>query len=80
MRGFLLEIALSELIERMDTEVGDGVLRANLMAGQVFGLLVARYVVGFEPLASLPAAEVLDLTAPPLQSVITGPLARPERN
>ncbi|BDD82427.1 TetR family transcriptional regulator [Tsukamurella pulmonis] len=76
VRGFLLEIALAELIERMDAGPGDGVLRANLMIAQVFGLLVARYVVGFEPLASLTVDEVVALAAPPLQQVITGPLPR----
>ncbi|MCS3782363.1 TetR/AcrR family transcriptional regulator [Tsukamurella ocularis] len=76
VRGFLLEIALGELIGRMDAGPGDGVLRANLMVGQVFGLLVARYVVGFEPLASLTVDELVDLAAPPLQQVITGPLPR----
>lgn len=76
VRGFLLEIALAELIGRMDAGPGDGVLRANLMVAQVFGLLVARYVVGFEPLASLTVDEVVALAAPPLQQVITGPLLR----
>lgn len=76
VRGFLLEIALAELIGRMDEGPGDGVLRANLMVGQVFGLLVARYVVGFEPVASLAVDEVVELAAPPLQQVITGPLQR----
>ena len=78
VRGFLLEIALAELIGRMDAGPGHGVLRANLMVAQVFGLLVARYVVGFEPLASLTVDEVVDLAAPPLQQVITGPLQRVE--
>jgi AcrR family transcriptional regulator len=77
VRGFLLEIALAELIGRMEAGPGDGVLRANLMVAQVFGLLVARYVVGFEPLASLTVDEVVALAAPPLQQVITGPLHPP---
>ncbi|WP_248488572.1 TetR family transcriptional regulator [Tsukamurella sp. PLM1] len=74
VRGFLLEIALAELIGRMEAGPGDGLLRANLMVAQVFGLLVARYVVRFEPLASLTVGEVVALAAPPLQQVITGPL------
>ncbi|MBS4100889.1 TetR/AcrR family transcriptional regulator [Tsukamurella paurometabola] len=77
VRGFLLEIALAELIGRMDDGPGDGLLRANLVVAQVFGLLVSRYVVGFEPLASLSADAVVDLAAPPLQRVITGPLHPP---
>lgn len=76
VRGFLLEIALGELIGRIEAGPGDGVLRANLIVAQVFGLLVARYVVRFEPLASLSVDEVVALAAPPLQSVITGELQR----
>ncbi|WP_019204524.1 TetR family transcriptional regulator [Tsukamurella sp. 1534] len=77
VRHFLLEIALPELIERMDARTGDGLLRANLMVAQVFGLIVARYVMRFEPLASLPTDAAVALAAPPLQSVITGPLPTP---
>ncbi|GAA1082340.1 TetR/AcrR family transcriptional regulator [Tsukamurella spumae] len=74
VRGFLLEIALGELIVRLEEGPGDGVLRANLIVAQVFGLLVARYVVGLEPLASLPLEQVVAVAAPPLQRVMTGPL------
>ncbi len=76
VRGFILEVALGELVERMEQGPGDGVMRANLMVTQVLGLLIARYVIGFEPLASLTVPEVVDLTAGPLQQVITGPLPR----
>ncbi|WP_343931396.1 TetR family transcriptional regulator [Tsukamurella strandjordii] len=79
VRGFLLEIVLGEFVDRLDAGPGDGALRANLMVAQVFGLLVARYVVRFEPVASLTVDEVVNLAAPPLQQAITGPLARPQR-
>lgn len=78
VRGFLMELVLAELVDRIDAEYGDGPVRANLMIAQVLGLLVSRYVVGFEPLASLAVDEVVDLAAPPLQQVITGPLQRSE--
>lgn len=47
-------------------------LRANLVASQVVGLIVARYVVRVEPLASLPADEVVPLVGPTLQRYLDG--------
>ncbi len=74
IRGFVLEVLLTELTARMEAGPGDGALRASLVAAQVFGLLCARYVLRFEPLASLPATTVVEIYAPPLQKLIDGPL------
>ena len=49
-------------------------LRANLVASQIMGLLAARYIARVEPLASLPADEVVPLVAPTLQRYLDGPL------
>jgi AcrR family transcriptional regulator len=49
-------------------------LRANLVASQVMGLIAARYVARLEPLASLPADEVVPLVAPTLQRYLDGEL------
>jgi AcrR family transcriptional regulator len=49
-------------------------LRANLVASQVVGLIAARYVVGVEPLAGLPAEEVVPIVAPTLQRYLDGEL------
>jgi AcrR family transcriptional regulator len=49
-------------------------LRANLVASQVMGLIAARYVARLEPLASLPAEEVVPLVAPTLQRYLDGAL------
>ena len=53
----------------------DAALRASLAGSQVVGLVMARYVVGVEPLASRPAAEVAAAIAPTLQRYLMGPLA-----
>jgi AcrR family transcriptional regulator len=52
----------------------DADLRATLVGSQVVGLVMARYVVGVEPLASLPAEAVARAIAPNLQRYLTGPL------
>jgi AcrR family transcriptional regulator len=49
-------------------------LRANLVASQIMGLLAARYIARVEPLASLPAEDIVPLVAPTLQRYLDGPL------
>lgn len=49
-------------------------LRGSLTGSQVVGLVMARYVVKVEPLASLPADQVADLIAPVLQHYLAEPL------
>ena len=48
--------------------------RAVLVGSQVVGLALARHVVQVEPLASLPAADVIDYVAPVFQHYLVGPL------
>ena len=48
--------------------------RAVLVGSQIVGIAFARHVVLVEPLASMPAADVVDLLAPSFQRFLTGPL------
>ena len=48
-------------------------LRASLVASQLVGLAVVRYVVRVEPLASTPAAALGDWLGPTLQRYLTDP-------
>jgi AcrR family transcriptional regulator len=49
-------------------------LRASLINSQMVGLIMARYVLALEPLASLPRGEVVQAIAPNLQRYLTGRL------
>lgn len=49
-------------------------LRGNLVATQVVGLMMVRYVVRLEPLASAPPEDVVRLVAPNVQRYLTGPI------
>ena len=60
------------LARRLDVE--DAELRVSLVGSQMIGLVLARYVVGVEPLASLTAEQVIALIAPTLQRYLVGPL------
>ena len=48
--------------------------RMPLVASQIVGLVMIRYVLAVEPLASLPAEQVVATYAPTLQRYLTGPL------
>jgi AcrR family transcriptional regulator len=49
-------------------------LRISLLSCQLIGLMMARYIIGAEPLASLPPQAVVTAIAPTLQQLLTGPL------
>jgi AcrR family transcriptional regulator len=55
--------------------VDDAELRMNLVGSQIVGLVMARYIVGAEPLASLPPDELVGAIGPTLQRYLTAPLA-----
>jgi AcrR family transcriptional regulator len=74
LRELLSREVFAPLAEGLGT--GDAELRANLVGSQIVGLVVARYVVGLEPLASLPGAQVSALIAPTLQRYLMSPLPR----
>ncbi|ORW88925.1 TetR family transcriptional regulator [Mycolicibacter terrae] len=73
-RSFFRDIVVAELAHRIDEPDGTGVLRAEFAASQLMGIVVARYIVGLEPLASLPAEQIVDMVAPTLQRYFTGDL------
>jgi AcrR family transcriptional regulator len=49
-------------------------LRANLVASQIVGLVMARHVIQVEPLASLDSEALVEAIAPNLQRYLTGTL------
>jgi AcrR family transcriptional regulator len=62
------------------TSAGDAEVptRVSLVAAQLFGLAMTRYVLRFEPLAGLPAEEVVRAVAPTIQRYLTGRLEESE--
>jgi hypothetical protein len=48
--------------------------RVQLVLSQMVGLVVTRYLLALEPLASMPAEEVVAVVAPTLQRYLDGPL------
>jgi len=66
----LARLVLDTLAQVLD--VPDIALRAQLVASQLLGLALARYLLRLEPLASLPAADVVAAVGPTLQRYLDG--------
>lgn len=74
VRSFLREIVISELAARVDSPPGTGIVRAEFVATQLVGVVMARYIIGLEPFASLPVEQIARTIAPNLQNYLTGDL------
>ncbi len=72
MREFLVEYMLEPLVETIGGE--DAGVRAGLIASQLIGLGLTRYVLGYEPLASAPSPLVTKILAASIQRLIDEPL------
>lgn len=73
-RSFLQEVVTEEVGSRVDTPPGTGKIRAQFVASQLMGVVMARYIVQIEPFASLPAEQIARTIAPNLQRYLTGEL------
>ena len=71
------EFATTEILGRIVKAArGDNQeLRATLLASQVFGLLIMRYIIKLEPLASTDPETVARAIGPTFQRYLTGPLS-----
>jgi AcrR family transcriptional regulator len=72
LREFLTRELFLPAAELLGTE--DGSFRANLVGSQIVGLVMARYVIAIEPLASMPPRAVAAAIAPTLERYLLGPL------
>jgi AcrR family transcriptional regulator len=73
MREFVTEEVLGRLARAL--ELDQPRLRASLVASQLVGLAMLRYVVKVEPLASASATDVATLLGPTLQRYLADPTA-----
>lgn len=75
MRQFYTEEILAPVVNLLIPRFGaeEAGIRASLGLSQLLGIFTARYVVGLQSLANLPAAELIGREGPALQSTLTGP-------
>jgi AcrR family transcriptional regulator len=74
-----LQTVLSQLITQPIADLGDerAAERGTLIAAQLLGVGLCRYILHMEPLASLPPDDVVAAVAPSVQRYLTGPAASP---
>ena len=72
MREVISRRVLTLITTGMDEE--DARLRASLAASQIMGMVLARYVLRLEPLASADREDVVRLIAPTIQHYLSGTL------
>jgi hypothetical protein len=72
----LREFMTATVLTRVAGKLGmpDARLRASLVASQIIGLAIGRYIVKIEPLASTPRATLIAALAPTFQRYLTGDL------
>lgn len=75
VREFVEHALLGRIAARLESE--DAELRASLVASQMVGLAIARYVLRLEPIASSEPEAVVAALAPNLQRYLTGDIGRP---
>jgi AcrR family transcriptional regulator len=73
LREFITEEILGQIARQLGSP--DAKLRATLVGSQLIGLMMARYIIRVEPLASAPAAQVAAAVGPTLQRYLTGDIA-----
>lgn len=77
IRVFFRDIVLKALGDRVDNPVGSGVVRAGFAATQMLGIVMARYIIRLEPIASMSVDEIADMVGPNIQRYLTGDLPLP---
>jgi hypothetical protein len=75
LREFVSNQVLRQVLRSVDLDPAEAPLRASLVASQLAGLALVRYVIKLEPLASLPHDAVVAAIGPNIQRYVTGPLS-----
>ena len=72
LREFLMREVITPVAGALGPDEAE--LRVSLVGSQFIGLMMARYIVEIEPLASLSTERVVSLVGPTLQRYLTEPL------
>lgn len=74
MREFVVTQVLRRITSGLGLDPAEAPLRASLVASQMAGLALVRYILKVEPLASAPPETVVAAIAPTVQRYLTGAL------
>lgn len=78
LREMVTRTILSRIMAGVPGPPDEVALRGNLVATQMVGLMLVRYVVKLEPFASASPEDVVRLVAPNVQHYLTGSLHLPD--
>ncbi|GAA1665091.1 TetR family transcriptional regulator [Glycomyces endophyticus] len=80
MSFVLRQLFEHRIVKAVEAALGDQVdhipVRANFIASQVFGLVVTRYILKLEPIASLSEAQLAETIGPTIDRYLTMPVAQ----
>jgi AcrR family transcriptional regulator len=74
LREFMLNHILKLIIKELRLDPTEGLLRGSLVASQIAGLVMLRYVIRVEPIASTDVDALAALVGPTIQRYLTEPL------
>lgn len=74
LREFLTTQVLRRVLDHLDIDPAEVPTRGNLVASQMIGLAVVRYVIKLEPLASADPEAVVAAVAPNIQRYLEQPI------
>jgi AcrR family transcriptional regulator len=74
LREFITSQILRRVVDRLGLDPKEGPLRATLVASQLTGLILTRYIIKIEPIASVPRETLVAAVAPTIQRYLSGPL------
>ncbi len=77
LREFLVTQVLRRVVGTLDMPVREREIRGALAASQLIGLVMARYVLKLEPLASASPESLVAAIGPNVQRYLTGEIAVP---
>ena len=79
LREFLVSKVLRRVVSTLGFDPDVRAARASLVASQIIGLVMARYVLRLEPLASASPDEIVAAIGPTVQRYLTGDVELPGR-
>jgi AcrR family transcriptional regulator len=77
LREFLVAQVLRRVVGTLDLPAAEAEARGSLVASQLLGVVMARYVLEVQPLASMAPADLVAAVGPTVQRYLTGDVDLP---
>ena len=73
LREFVVSRILKRIVKELQLDPVEGLLRGGLVASQIAGLIMMRYVIRVEPVASADIGTIAAMVGPTIQRYLTAP-------